>query len=82
MSDPLIRRLAELPMAVPDPGRAARLRQRCRATLAHSAQGAAPAPVTAPRHVIARLWPPVVAGLGAAYLAAVILVALAVYGGR
>jgi hypothetical protein len=82
MADPLIRRLAELPMAVPDPARAERLRHRCRATLTRSARRAPSVPLTAPRRVIAMLWPPVVAGLGVVYLAAVILVALAVYGVR
>jgi hypothetical protein len=82
MADPLIRRLAELPVAVPDPVRAERLRHRCRATLTQSARRATSVPLTAPRRVIAMLWPPVVAGLGVVYLAAVILVALAVYGVR
>jgi len=82
MADPLIRRLAELPMAVPDPARAERLRHRCRATLTSSARRAPSVPLTAPGRVIAMLWPPVVAGLGVVYLAAVILVALAVYGVR
>ena len=81
MSDWLIRRLAELPMAVPNPARAKRLRQRCRATLTQSARRAPSVPLTAPR-VIAMLWPPVVAGLGVLYLAGVILVALEVYGVR
>jgi hypothetical protein len=82
MSDPLIRRLAELPLAVPDPARADRRRRRCRATLTQSARRAPSVPLTVPRRVIAMLWPPVVAGLGVVYLAAVILVALAVYGVR
>jgi hypothetical protein len=82
MADPLIRRLAELPMAVPDRARAERLRHRCRATLTQSARRAPSVALTAPRRVIAMLWPPVVAGLGVVYLAAVILVALAVYGVR
>lgn len=82
MSDPLIGRLAELPMAVLDPARAERRRQRCRARLSQSEGRAASVPRTARRGVIVMLWPPVVAGLGVAYLTAVILVALAVYGGR
>jgi hypothetical protein len=82
MSDPLNRHLAELPMAVPNPARAERLRQRCRATLTQSARRAPSVPLTAPRRVIAMLWPPVVAGLGVVYLAGVILVALEVYGVR
>jgi hypothetical protein len=82
MSDPLIRRLAELPTAVPDPARAERLRRRCRATLTQSAPRAPSVPLTSPSRVIAMLWPPVVAGIGVVYLAAVILVALAVYGAQ
>lgn len=82
MSDPLIRLLAELPMAVPDPARAERRRRRCRARLTQSAGRAATMRLTAPRRVIASLGPPVVAGLGLAYLTAVILVALSVYGVR
>ena len=82
MSDPLIRRLAELPLAVPDSARADRLRHRCRATLTQSVGGAPPVPLIVPRRVLAMLWPPLVAGLGVVYLAAVILVALAVYGVR
>ncbi len=82
MADPLIRRLAELPIAVPDPARAERLRHRCRATLMQSARRAPSVPLTAPRRLIAMLWPPVVAGLGVVYLAAVILVAVALYGVR
>ena len=82
MSDPLIHRLAELPMAVPDPARAERCRHRCRATLTRSARRAPPLPAITFRRVVAMLWPPLVAGLGVAYLAAVILVALAVYGVR
>lgn len=82
MSDPLIRRLAELPMAVPDAARTARRRHRCRTMLTQSAGPATSARLAAPRRVVAMLWPPVVAGLGLAYLTAVILVALAVYGVR
>jgi hypothetical protein len=82
MSDPLMRRLAELPLAVPDAARADRLRHRCRATLTQSARRAPPLPLTVARRVIAMLWPPVVAGLGVVYLATVILVALAVYSVR
>jgi hypothetical protein len=82
MSDPLIRRLAELPSAVPDPARADRLRHRCRARLTQSARRGPSVPRTVARRVIAMLWPPVVAGLGVMYLAVVILVALAVYGVR
>ena len=52
------------------------------ATLTQSAGRAPSVPLTVLRRVIAMLWPPLVAGLGVVYLAAVILVALAVYGVR
>jgi len=78
MSDPLIQRLSALPMAAPTPARANRIRMRCRARLLKQAP---PEPrVFAPRPRTAHIWQPVIAMLGAAYLTAVVVQALRVYG--
>ena len=81
MSDPLIRLLAELPLAEPDPGRAERTRMGCRALLARRASRASAAsrgPSSGRRTV--QLWQLLIAVLGVAYLTEVIVQALSVYG--
>jgi hypothetical protein len=67
MSDPLIRLLAELPSAEPDPARSERTRSRCRARLARYAPAA---PVS--RVSTTQVWRSLVALLGVAYLTEVI----------
>jgi hypothetical protein len=72
MSEPLIGLLAALPSAELDPLRDERIRMRCRARLARTRASRAPqTPVSA-----ARVWQPLIAALGAAYLADVIVQAL------
>lgn len=81
MSDPLIRLLAELPLAEPDPARAERTRMGCRALLARRASRASAAsrdPSSGRRTV--QLWQLLIAVLGVAYLTEVIVQALSVYG--
>jgi hypothetical protein len=79
MSEPMIRLLADLPRADPDPARAERTRMRCRTRLAGlpraSASGA-----PSPRGRGAQLWQPLIAILGVAYLAEAIVQALRAYG--
>lgn len=77
MSEPLIRLLSELPPAEPDPARAERIRIGCRARLARRASAGRSA---ARRVGTVRLWQPLTVGLGVAYLAAVLVQALRVYG--
>jgi hypothetical protein len=71
MSEPLIRLLAELPAAEPDPARAERIRVRCRARLVRQALRPSALRGPAPRGRTAQLWQPLVVVLGAAYLAEV-----------
>jgi hypothetical protein len=78
MSDPLIQLLAGLPPAEPVSTRAGRIRTRCRVRLVQQAPSAQRA--SAPRNRTAQAWQPLVTVLGAAYLAAVIVQALRVYG--
>jgi hypothetical protein len=80
MSEPLIRLLAGLPPAEPDPARAERMRMECRARLARQAVRASPLRGPAPRGRTVRVWEPLIAGLGVAYLTEVIVQALRVYG--
>ena len=80
MSEPLIRLLAELPAAEPDPARSERIRVRCRARLARQAPRASAAPVAAPSGGTVQVWQPLIVVLGVAYLTEVILQALRVYG--
>jgi hypothetical protein len=77
VTDPLLRKLAGLPVAEPDRARAARVRTRCQAHLARTSRQ-----VHRPtqRGRAGRIWPPVVAGLGGLYLAEVIRQALQLYG--
>ncbi len=77
MSDALNRLLADLPMAEPDPSRAARVHASCRAKLARRA--ARPAPPTVRRPPV---WPRLVAVLGVAYLIAAVAEAVAMMGVR
>jgi hypothetical protein len=79
MSEPLIRLLAELPPAEPDPARTERTRSRCRARLARQAPRAADSRASAPPVRIAHLWQPLIALLGAAYLSQAIVKALQLY---
>jgi hypothetical protein len=74
MSEPMIRLLAELPTARPDPARAERIRMRCRARLARPAPRASASRVFAPR-----AWQSLIALLGVAYLTEVIIQALRLY---
>jgi hypothetical protein len=79
MPEPLIRLLAELPAAEPDPARQERLRARCRARLARPAPRASTSRVPAPRGWTAQLWQPLLAVLGVAYLTEVVLQTLRFY---
>ena len=81
MSDPLIPLLADLPQAESDPERAERTRLRCRTRLAPRAPRVAPFRVWTGWSEIAQCWPPLIAAIGMAYLAEVIVLALAVYRG-
>ena len=80
MSEPLIRLLAELPGAEPDPARSERMRVRCRAQLARQATRASAAHAVVPRGRTVQVWQPLIVVLGVAYLTEVILQALRVYG--
>ena len=80
MSEPLIRLLAELPRAEPDPARVERIRMRCRAQLVRQARRASPPRVTTRREKTLPVWQPLIAVLGIAYLTEVIVQALRVYG--
>ena len=79
MSEPMIRLLACLPRADPDPARAERTRVRCRTRLA-GVPPAAPSSAPGTRGTKARLWQPLVAVLGLAYFAEAIVQALRAYG--
>ncbi|HZA52526.1 MAG TPA: sigma-70 family RNA polymerase sigma factor [Myxococcaceae bacterium] len=79
MSEPLIRLLAELPLAEPDPARAERNRMRCRARLARQTPRASASRASALQIRTAQVWQPLIVLLGAAYLTAVIVQALRVY---
>jgi hypothetical protein len=82
MSDPLIRLLAELPPAEPDPARAERIRMGCRARLARQAPRASASRARARRGRTVQVWQALIAALGIAYLTDVIVQALQVYGPR
>jgi hypothetical protein len=76
MTDPLLRMLADLPSADPDPLRGARVRARCRSQLERRQRSS-----REPSHSgAARLWQPIIAGLSGIYLVEVIREALRVYG--
>jgi hypothetical protein len=80
MSESLIRLLAELPPAEPDPARAERIRIGCRARLARQAPRESIVRAPAPRGRNLPVWQSLLAVLGAAYLTEVIVQALRVYG--
>jgi hypothetical protein len=80
MSDPLTRLLAELPLTQPDAARAERTRMGCRAVLARQASRAAAWRGPSSRRKTMQVWELLVAVLGVAYLAEVIVQALRVYG--
>jgi hypothetical protein len=80
MSEPLIRVLAELPHVDPDPARAERIRMGCRARLARQAACDSILRDWGARTKAVPVWQPLLAVLGIAYLAEVILQALRVYG--
>ena len=85
MSEPLMRRLSELPTAELGLSRATHIRMRCHAQLArqarprkHGLASALPAPT--PQRRTAQVWQPLMAVLGVAYLTVVIVFALGLYG--
>ena len=80
MSEPLIRALADLPPAEPNPARGERIRLRCRARLARPAPRASAVRAAIARAGTVPIWQPLVTVLGIAYLAEVIVQALNVYG--
>jgi len=79
MSDSLIRLLGDLPMAAPDAARTERTRMRCRARLTQQAERARGSRRSAWSRHGATVWQLLIAGLGVAYLTAVIVQALSVY---
>jgi hypothetical protein len=74
MSEPLIALLAELPSAELDPVRDERIRMRCHSRLARTRASGSRAPGS--RTKTTQLWQPLIAVLGVAYLAEVIVLAL------
>jgi hypothetical protein len=79
MSEAMIRLLADLPPADPDPARAERTRIRCRTRLMGLPRESTSS-AHSPRGRKAQLWQSLIAVLGAAYLAAAIVQALRAYG--
>jgi hypothetical protein len=79
MSEPMIRLLADLPRADPDPARVERIRMRCRTRLAGLRQ-ASTSSAPSRRGRKAQLWLPLIAVLGIAYWAEAIVQALRAYG--
>ena len=80
MSDPLIRLLAELPLAEPDRTRAERTRMGCRALLAQRASRASASRRSSSGRGTVQLWQLLIAVLGVVYLSEVIAQALKLYG--
>jgi len=76
MSEPLIRLLAELPPADPDPARA----KWMRAGPVAEAARASTSPVPGSRGRTAQLWQPLIALLGVAYLTEVVVQTIRFYG--
>jgi hypothetical protein len=74
MSESLMRLLAELPTAELEPERAERIRKSCRARILRWAPRASSSRVT-----FVRVWQPLVAVLGVAYLIGAIIEAVRVY---
>ena len=79
MSEPLIRQLAELPLAESDPARADRIRAACRARLVRQAARASASCDPAPLGRTTQVWLPLTVVLAAAYLTQVIVQVLGVY---
>jgi hypothetical protein len=79
MSEPMMRLLADLRPADPDPARAERTRLRCRARFA-AAQRASTVAAPSARSRKILFWQPLIAVLGVAYFAAAIVQALRAYG--
>lgn len=75
MAEPLMDLLAKLPEATPDADRAGRLQHRCRARLEARARSTPPSRVRL-WNSVTRLWQPVGALVGLAYVAAVIVTTL------
>lgn len=75
--DEMLRLLARLPVALPDPERAERVRMRCRSAIARRRRERAPERVGLGRRV---LEPAVLAGFSLAYLLALLGDVLRVYG--
>jgi hypothetical protein len=73
MTDPLVQLLDDLPPATLDVARADRIRHRCHAALACRRRR-----VSRPQR-LARIWTPMVAGIGGLYLTAVLQQVLAFY---
>ena len=74
MYDPLMRRLAELPNAQLEPGRAERIRTACRARLVRDAPRTSGSKITS-----APVWQLLVAVLGVAYWIGAIIEAVRAY---
>jgi hypothetical protein len=79
MPEPLIRLLAGLPTAEPDPVRHERVRARCRARLARPVPRVSSSRLGVPRGWTAQLWQPLIAVLGVAYLTEAVLQTLRFY---
>jgi hypothetical protein len=73
MTDPLLRRLHDLPQAAPDAVRADGIRARCHTALSRRSRRGVWIDAT-------ELWAPIAAGVGGLYLTEVIHQALTVYG--
>ena len=79
MSEPMIKLLADLQLADPDPSRGERTRMRCRARLASRRRvTTSSAPSGHGRNVV--FWQPLIAVLSVAYFAAAVVQALRAYG--
>ena len=79
MSERMIRLLADLPRADPDPARAERTRERCRTRVA-GLPGESTLTSRRRRGRSVHLWQPLIASLAIAYLADAIVEALRAYG--
>ena len=76
IDDPILRRLAALPLAIPDEARAARIRQRCHTALRHATRPPAAARVLAHTPWTA----PAITVLALVYFSQVVRLALLMYG--
>lgn len=82
MAEPLMDLLASLPEAAPSPERAARVRRRCRTRLERRARPGSTRPRSAASWPAVQAWRPLVAALGLAYVADVIVTAVGVLRGH